>query len=69
MSLPSVQMHLVFGLSAAPATGLLMALVNDWLRGLARWGLGLSAAECTEHLDPVSDVRREAAADTTTRMP
>ncbi|MDP3293849.1 MAG: hypothetical protein Q8M37_03785 [Nevskia sp.] len=59
MSLSSIELPPVFGLLSG---------IEDWLRGFARWGLGLSAAECIEHLDTVGDVRRKAAAGDNTRM-
>lgn len=68
MSLPSFQTHLAIGLTAAPVAGMRSVTVGDWFRDFARWGLSLSAAECTEHLDTSDYASGTAAAGTTARM-
>lgn len=68
MSLPSLHTHLAVGVTATPVAGMLSAMVGDWFRDFARWGLSLSAAECTEHLDTVSNAHRKGAVAITTRM-
>ena len=65
MSLTSVPLHPVTGLAVLPLAAPMLRLLRDWLSGLSRWGLALSTAECTAHLDVIDD----ASGETTGNVP